>query len=120
LISHPETISELSATGDELAWRNSTHVIDFIRVVVRDCATRTIDFEANRTLCSLQMLLQRLESPPAPVEVGFSLATESNFDVNTTMPPQDSVVAVLRWTKGASKHMYLPSSFIDLGLRACF
>lgn len=91
-----------SVVDGEIAWGHSAHMIDFIRNVVRDGALRSNDPESKQVLSSLQKLLRSLEDP-VPITIDGSPqedATKSRDD--TTMPPQDTVVAVLRWAKGRS------------------
>ncbi|KAF2652653.1 hypothetical protein K491DRAFT_695375 [Lophiostoma macrostomum CBS 122681] len=107
LITQPETVTGLSASSDEIAWGNSTHVTDFIGAVVREGATRAVDLETNQVLSSLQLLLQRLGSPLTSSEVGFAREAETRSHDNTTMPPQDAVVAVLKWAKEHTSNVRL-------------
>lgn len=92
-----KTSSDLSTTGDAIAWKNSTHVISLIRTV---CDMQSTDLESTQTISSLQKLLDRLECPPSRV-AETSQELKSMSSPSAGMPPQDTVVAVLRWVKGA-------------------
>lgn len=98
LLGH-ETVHESSVLAEEIAWKSSPHVLDLIRAIVKEGATRTINLEIAETLSSLQKLLRRLESPT--LEVKASPVPRAPSNVHTSMPPQVSVVAALRWAKGA-------------------
>jgi hypothetical protein len=99
------TVRDSSIIADEIAWKSSPHVLDLIRAIVKEGATRTIDLETTETISSLQKLLRRLESPT--LEAKTSPLPRALSDFNTTMPPQVSVVAVLRWAKGTKARVLI-------------
>ncbi|KAJ4356344.1 uncharacterized protein N0V89_004376 [Didymosphaeria variabile] len=46
--SLPKDTQQIPETDDEIAWGHSSHMIDFIKAIVRDGASRSIDPEANQ------------------------------------------------------------------------
>jgi hypothetical protein len=86
---------------DEIVWGHSVHMIDFIKAIVRDGASRSTGPETNQVLLSLQKLLHTLETPRQVLEMRSSQEEMTAPRNDTTMPPQESVVAILRWVKGS-------------------
>ncbi|KAK7192499.1 C6 transcription factor [Paraphaeosphaeria sporulosa] len=89
---HPETNSEI-------VWGHSAHMIDFIKAIVRDGASRSTGPEANQVLSTLQKLLHALESPPQALGQRYSREGIASNRDGINMPPQESAVTVLRWAK---------------------
>lgn len=95
----PDAVRESFTITDEIAWKNSTQVLDLIRTIVQEGATRTIHLETNEIISSLQKLLQMLEFPTLEDKGPPVSIASSNVDI--AMPPQASVVTILRWARGA-------------------
>ncbi|KAF2447202.1 hypothetical protein P171DRAFT_384374 [Karstenula rhodostoma CBS 690.94] len=94
-----EDIQHHPGTNDEIVWGHSVHMIDFIKTIVRDGASRSTGPEANQVLLTLQKLLHTLESPPHALQKRSSQEGIATGRDGITMPPQESAVTILRWAK---------------------
>jgi hypothetical protein len=89
-----------STSGGPTLWDHSAHIIDFIKLVVEDIGSRGVSPNTNKVLSSLKSLVQTLEGPTAVRALSFPEVKAAAYQADPPMPPLETVVAVLRWTKG--------------------
>jgi len=87
-------------TGGEIIWGHSVHIVDAIKSMVRDDASRTTRPALQRIISSLQHLLRILEVPPGVKNATFSNHPRSRLEAELIMPPLQSAISILRWANG--------------------
>lgn len=89
-----------SETNGEILWGHSTHILDFIKVVVRDRGSQDVTSEEAQTISSLRILLQTLEKPVSVYGPGLSKNVGMSREANVVLPPLQDVIFALKWAKG--------------------
>ena len=100
---------KLASFCAESQWDHSGHITDFVKAIVDDRYSRYIepDVGSSEIMSSLKALVSALEAPKAVQSTRLPEAGES------TMPPLDAVVTVLRWAKGQSP-VSDETSYVDI------
>lgn len=81
-------------------WDASSHIVDFVRSVVKDGNSHYGNLELSEVLSSLDTLVQSVGRPLAGQQLDCGLVTEYKSQVQTSLPPLKAAVEVLRWAKG--------------------
>ncbi|KAF2181556.1 hypothetical protein K469DRAFT_671308 [Zopfia rhizophila CBS 207.26] len=114
--SKVDSLQRLSTTGlaspfneqksvsicDESQWDHSGHIIDFVKAVVNDRDSRYVEPEAGEVLLSLRNLVKALEDP-TPIRNSYLPKA-----ADSTMPPLEAVLAVLRWARDLGENVKTP------------
>ncbi|KAL1606633.1 hypothetical protein SLS60_004039 [Paraconiothyrium brasiliense] len=108
--SHPGDTQQIPGTDSEITWGHSSYMIDFIKAIVRDGASRSIDPEANQVLQSLQKLLDTLEAPPRALSMRSSQEQATPPRVDTSMPPQESAYNAIEDSKAMQAWTFISAA----------
>ncbi|KAI0539300.1 fungal-specific transcription factor domain-containing protein [Xylaria digitata] len=95
-------LSESTANpSKELAtWDHSAQVVDFIKTVAEDRASRgDYGTEENDVLSSLKRLAWALEESNVVRDLSFADTRDAKLQDHRSMPPPEDAVLVLRWAK---------------------
>ncbi|KAH8678426.1 hypothetical protein BX600DRAFT_452045 [Xylariales sp. PMI_506] len=89
---------------EEPDWYFSGHIIGFIKSVVSDADAGHITTEQSNIISSLRHLLQTVERSTSVSDLSFPKTKDVKQQLESSMPPLDAAVAVLRWAKGHETH----------------
>jgi hypothetical protein len=98
VVTNPSRSKSLKLFCAESQWDHSGYITEFVKTIVDDRYSRyvTPDVGSVEVLSSLRSLVRALDTPILVQSTRLPKATES------TMPPLEAVVTVLRWAKGQS------------------
>ncbi|KAE8451664.1 hypothetical protein EG329_003121 [Mollisiaceae sp. DMI_Dod_QoI] len=95
----------VSASVSEPQWNYSTHIIDLVKAVVEGSDARYNSPKGHETISSLRRLLQTLECSTPPPRLNFPTVDLGKHYANSSLPPLEAAVAVLRWVKSHEDHI---------------
>lgn len=92
----------LIAKESEIPWNHSSHIIDFVKVVVEENTWASGSSQGSEILSSLRRLVETLENSNVNQQTPRPNMVILNTQVKSTLPPLEAVVSILRWAKGTS------------------
>lgn len=83
-------------------WDASTHIVDFIKAVVKDGNSHYVNDELSEVLSTLNTFIQSVgqERPLEAQKLDCGLVAEYRPQIQTSLPPLKAAVETLRWAKG--------------------
>jgi hypothetical protein len=81
-------------------WDTSTHIVDFVKAVVKDSNFQYTNTALSDVVSSLGTFVQSLGGPLAAQHSDCDLESKYKSQVQPSLPPLKAAVELLRWAKG--------------------
>ena len=81
-------------------WDHSSHIINFIKSIVREGTSAYPNSEWDDTITSLKSLVDALENPQSARKLTSPELTISDLEETPSVPSLEAVLGILRWAKG--------------------
>ena len=92
-------------------WDHSSHIINFIKSIVREGTSAYPNSEWDDTITSLKSLVDALENPQSARKLTSPELTISDLEETPSVPSLEAVLGILRWAKGMLPGTYLQAKY---------
>lgn len=98
----PELQPVLKAEAAPIEWDASSHIVDFVKAVVKDCGLRCPNLELGQAVSSLSTFVQPTDGALPNQNLDCGLVQSCIPQAQPSLPPLTAAVDLLRWAKGRS------------------
>ena len=88
-------------------WDHSSHIINFIKSIVREGTSAYPNSEWDDTITSLKNLVDALENPQSARKPASPELTVNDLEETPSVPNLEAVLGILRWAKGTLLRRFL-------------